>query len=80
MKKCITYIKIFSKKRLISDPVEKVTLACSNLAKSIDYWNGILGLKIFGQSEKNVLLGFKESEAKLELQEIGKFFYVDHIQ
>ncbi|VEN49626.1 unnamed protein product [Callosobruchus maculatus] len=50
-----------------SDPVQKVTLASSNLPKSIEYWNGILGLKIFEQTDNSVLLGFKENEAKLEL-------------
>lgn len=54
------------------DPVIKVTLASSNLQRTLDYWNGILGLKIFEKSEKNVLLGFNENEAKLEFQDIGK--------
>ncbi|XP_046389711.1 glyoxalase domain-containing protein 4 isoform X1 [Ischnura elegans] len=58
------------------DPVQKVTLASSNLQKSIDYWNGTLGLKIFQQSDKSVVLGFDESQAKLELQDIGTA--VDH--
>ncbi|KAJ8959832.1 hypothetical protein NQ318_011565 [Aromia moschata] len=53
------------------DPVEKVTLASSNLAKSIEYWNGILGLKIFKQTDKSVEVGFNKVEAKLELQDIG---------
>ncbi|XP_044271197.1 glyoxalase domain-containing protein 4 [Tribolium madens] len=53
------------------DPVVKVTLSCSNLTKSINYWNGVLGLTIFGRTDKSVLLGFKENEAKLELEEIG---------
>ncbi|KAL3268855.1 hypothetical protein HHI36_007944 [Cryptolaemus montrouzieri] len=53
-----------------SDPVQKVTLACSNLLKSINYWNGLLGLTIFERSDKTVLLGFEERQAKLELLEI----------
>ncbi|CAG9860621.1 unnamed protein product [Phyllotreta striolata] len=55
-----------------TDPLQSVTLNSSNLKNSIDYWNGILGLKIFQQSDKTVLLGFKENEAKLELVDIGK--------
>lgn len=51
--------------------MQKVTLASSNLQKSIDYWNGILGLKIFDKTDKSVLLGFADNQAKLELQDIG---------
>ncbi|KAJ3643936.1 hypothetical protein Zmor_026616 [Zophobas morio] len=53
------------------DPVEKVTLSSSNLSKSVDYWNGILGLTIYNKTDKSVLLGFKDNEAKLELENIG---------
>lgn len=52
--------------------MEKVTLASSNLLKSINYWNGILGLVIFDRSEDTVLLGFQENDAKLELKNIGE--------
>ncbi|XP_063907698.1 glyoxalase domain-containing protein 4 isoform X2 [Zophobas morio] len=51
-------------------PVEKVTLSSSNLSKSVDYWNGILGLTIYNKTDKSVLLGFKDNEAKLELENI----------
>lgn len=54
------------------DPVEKVTVACSNLANSIKYWNGVLGLTIFGQTNNSVLVGFNKDEAKLEFKDIGK--------
>ncbi|XP_056635697.1 glyoxalase domain-containing protein 4 [Diorhabda carinulata] len=54
------------------DPVESVTLNVSNLKSSLDYWNGILGLKIFKRGDKSALIGFKDNEAKLGLQEIGK--------
>ncbi|CAG9838303.1 unnamed protein product [Diabrotica balteata] len=54
------------------DPVDSVTLNVSNLKKSIEYWNGILGLKIFKSNDKSTVLGFKENEAKLEIQEIGQ--------
>ncbi|KAJ8910862.1 hypothetical protein NQ315_010809 [Exocentrus adspersus] len=54
------------------DPVEKVTVASSNLEKSIKYWNGVLGLEIFNQTKDTVLVGFNKNEAKLELKDIGK--------
>jgi len=54
-----------------TDPVLKVTLASSNLLKSINYWNGILGLKIFERTDNSALFGFKDNESKLELQDIG---------
>lgn len=59
-------------KTIILDPVVKVTLASSNLKKSINYWNKILGLKIFNQTEKSVQLGFGDgNQTLLELNEIG---------
>ncbi|XP_060527847.1 ionotropic receptor 40a-like [Cylas formicarius] len=51
------------------DPVQKVTLASSSLSKSINYWNGILGLTIFDRTDKSVLVGFDQNQAKLELKE-----------
>ncbi|XP_034840686.1 glyoxalase domain-containing protein 4 [Maniola hyperantus] len=54
------------------DPVVKVSLASSNLARSIEYWNGLLTLKIFEKTDKSVLLGFSEDQAKLELVDIGE--------
>lgn len=48
-----------------------MSLSCSNLTKSINYWNGILGLTIFGRTDKSVTLGFKENETLLELVEIA---------
>lgn len=54
------------------DPVEKVTLSCSNLQNSLDYWHKLLGLQVFEQSDKSVIFGFGKNEAKLELQQIGR--------
>ncbi|CAG9585258.1 unnamed protein product [Danaus chrysippus] len=54
------------------DPVVKVSLASSDLAKSIAYWNGLLTLKIFEKTDKTVTLGFSEDQAKLELVDIGE--------
>lgn len=52
--------------------MEKVTLSSSNLQRSIDYWKGILKLKIYKKNEKSVTLGFDEDQAKLEFEDIGK--------
>ncbi|XP_066602947.1 glyoxalase domain-containing protein 4 [Prorops nasuta] len=52
------------------DPVEKVTLSSSNLQRTINYWKDILGLKVFEETSKSVLLGYSEDQAKLEFKEI----------
>lgn len=53
------------------DPVEKVTLSSSNLERTIAYWKDILGLKIFDQKDKSVLMGYSEDQTKLEFEDIG---------
>ncbi|XP_049867563.1 glyoxalase domain-containing protein 4 [Pectinophora gossypiella] len=53
------------------DPVQKVSLASSNLSRSIAYWNGLLSLKIYEQNDKSAVLGFADDQAKLELVDIG---------
>ncbi|XP_045532857.1 glyoxalase domain-containing protein 4 [Pieris brassicae] len=58
------------------DPVVKVSLASSNLAKSIAYWNVLLTLKIFEKTDKSATLGFSNDQSKLELIDIG--IPVDH--
>lgn len=57
---------------LLKDPVEKVALASSNLQQSVDYWNGILGMKICSQNNNNVVLKFPSDQMELELEDIGK--------
>ncbi|KAJ8946297.1 hypothetical protein NQ314_008922 [Rhamnusium bicolor] len=54
------------------DPVVKVTLATSNVARSLEYWNEILGLTVFEKTEDTILVGFNKNEAKLELMYIGE--------
>uniref|UniRef100_A0AAA9TK47 Glyoxalase domain-containing protein 4 n=1 Tax=Bos taurus TaxID=9913 RepID=A0AAA9TK47_BOVIN len=61
-----------------SDPVLKVTLAVSDLQKSLNYWSNLLGMKIYEEDEKKqrALLGYADNQCKLELRAIpGK---VDH--
>lgn len=52
--------------------VSKVTLASSNLDKSVDFWTKIAGMKLSNKSEKQALLGYTDEQAKLELTNIGK--------
>ncbi|XP_073902652.1 glyoxalase domain-containing protein 4 isoform X2 [Castor canadensis] len=55
-----------------SDPVFKVTLAVSDLQKSLNYWSNLLGMKIYEHDEKKqrALLGYADNQCKLELQGI----------
>ncbi|XP_070591499.1 glyoxalase domain-containing protein 4 [Erythrolamprus reginae] len=66
------------KERAQEDPVLKVTLAVSDLSKSVDYWSKLLGMKVYkkDEGEKKVLLGYADNQCKLELQSIGR--NVDH--
>uniref|UniRef100_A0A2K6DX21 Glyoxalase domain-containing protein 4 n=1 Tax=Macaca nemestrina TaxID=9545 RepID=A0A2K6DX21_MACNE len=53
-----------------SDPVLKVTLAVSDLHKSLNYWCDLLGMKIYEKDEEKqrALLGYADNQCKLELQ------------
>lgn len=53
------------------DPVEKISLAVSNLERSIKYWHGLLKMKIVNKSEKSVQLSYGDGQALLELCDIG---------
>jgi len=53
------------------DPVMKVTLASSNLNKSIDFWKRLCGMNIYEQNEKSAVLGYNDKQCKLELVDIG---------
>uniref|UniRef100_A0A8C8C028 VOC domain-containing protein n=1 Tax=Oncorhynchus tshawytscha TaxID=74940 RepID=A0A8C8C028_ONCTS len=61
-----------------NDPVQKVCLAVSDLPKSTHYWSSLLGMKVMERNEekKTVLLGFTDTQCKLELYNIGGT--VDH--
>lgn len=47
-------------------------LASSSLEKSINYWNGILGLTIYEKTDKSATFGFAKTATKIQLKEIGK--------
>lgn len=53
-----------------ADPVEKVTLACSNLKASLEFWNKLLEMNVYEQGESTALLGYSENQCKLELRDI----------
>lgn len=57
---------------LNSDPVTKVALNVTNLSKSKNYWNEILDMKIISEKDKNIILTYKENQAKLELIQIDE--------
>lgn len=46
-------------------------LSSTNLPKSVKFWNGILGLNIFNQTETFAELGFSNDQAKLKIRDIG---------
>jgi len=49
-------------------------LSSTNLTKSLKFWNGVLGLSIFSQTEALVELGFGDDQAKLKLRDIGNLY------
>ncbi|CAN9510888.1 unnamed protein product [Ophioblennius macclurei] len=69
---------LVDKEQPASDPVQKVCLGVSDLQKSTRYWSSLLGMKVMETDEekKTVLMGFTDSQCKLELRDIGGA--VDH--
>lgn len=47
-----------------TDPVLKVTLAVSDLQKSLNYWSNLLGMKIYEKNEEKqrALLGYADNQ------------------
>ncbi|KAK2525399.1 Glod4 [Columba livia] len=66
------------KEQLRQDPVLKVTLGVSDLQKSVNYWSGLLGMKIYEKDEgkQRALLGYADNQCKLELKTVAGA--VDH--
>uniref|UniRef100_A0A3Q3G8Y2 Glyoxalase domain containing 4 n=1 Tax=Labrus bergylta TaxID=56723 RepID=A0A3Q3G8Y2_9LABR len=69
---------IVDKEQPASDPVQKVCLGVSDLQRSSHYWTTLLGMKVIekNKEKKTVLMGFADSQCKLELQDISGT--VDH--
>lgn len=47
---------------LTADPVYSVSLSVSNLEKSLPYWNQVLGMKIYSQSDSRATLGYENNQ------------------
>eukprot|EP00062_Callorhinchus_milii_P015300 gi/632965409/ref/XP_007898876.1/ PREDICTED: glyoxalase domain-containing protein 4 [Callorhinchus milii] len=71
-------ILLVDKEEPQTDPVQKVTLAVSDLQRSINYWSNLLGMKVYKKDEANkkAVLGYADDQCKLELQNISE--PVDH--
>ncbi|KAL1491522.1 hypothetical protein ABEB36_012106 [Hypothenemus hampei] len=53
------------------EPILKVTLGSSDLSRSINYWNGILGLKLYEKSDQEASFGFSDKATRIELKSVG---------
>lgn len=58
------------------DPVRKVTLASSNLQASMAYWEGLLGMTVYSETDHTILLGYDDHQCRLELKKVDGA--VDH--
>lgn len=58
------------------DPVKMVSLASSNLQRSLDFWTKLCGMKLFSKEDKKCVVGYSDDRCKLELCDIGT--KVDH--
>lgn len=72
------YIFYANNKISTKDPVIKIGLSVTNLKTSIDYWNNLIGMKLYKEDEKTALLGFADDQCKLELIEIDE--PIDHAE
>lgn len=52
-------------------PVKVYSLACSNLARSLDFWTRLVGMTVFKQEETRAFLGFSEDQCQLELVDVA---------
>ncbi|XP_026476938.1 glyoxalase domain-containing protein 4-like [Ctenocephalides felis] len=56
-----------------ADPVVKVSLSCSDLQNTVNYWNSILGLKMYEKDDaaKRAVFGFADNQAKIEFNQVN---------
>nr|CAG4646408.1 EOG090X09EK [Macrothrix elegans] len=54
------------------DPVQKVSLASSNLKDSLKYWSELLQMEVVEQSDDTATLTYSQTQAKLEIKAIGE--------
>lgn len=64
---------LIDKEQPLSDPVQKVCLAVSDLQRSTHYWSTLLGMNVMDRNEQNktVLMGFADTQCKLELHDVS---------
>lgn len=64
---------LVDKEQPSTDPVQKVSLAVSDLQRSTQYWCCLLGMQELERNteKKNVVLGYRHNQCKLELQDVG---------
>lgn len=60
----------------VGDPVKKVTLASSDLQRSVDFWTGYCGMQVYSRDDSKALLGYLDNQCQLEFVDIGT--KVDH--
>ena len=54
---------IANKSALSGGPVTGITLASTNMQATVQFWNEVLGLTVFEQSDNEAILGFDKSQA-----------------
>ncbi|EGD72430.1 juvenile hormone binding protein [Salpingoeca rosetta] len=54
------------------DPVTGLVLNVTSLAKSLEYWNGLLGMSVVEKSDKEASLSYGEDQATLVLHQIAE--------
>ena len=64
----VSYISVFF---FLPDPVKKVSIGVSSLVESLLYWQNILGMTVYEQTETKALLGYDSDKCKLELIHLG---------
>lgn len=66
------------KEQPLKDPVQKVSLAVSDLQRALNYWTKLLGMKIYHRDDTNMVvqLCFEDDQCKVELKDIG--VAIDH--
>lgn len=57
------------------DPIVRLTLSSTDLARSLDYWHGTLEMKIRSQTDDAIVL-FYDKFIELELRALSKMIYM----
>lgn len=60
------------------DPIQKVSLAVSDLQRSVHYWSSLLGMKVIEKNEakKTVLMGFSDNQVWLKKDRLNIFLAI----